>query len=135
FSLLATRRPPSPTLFPYTTLFRSYSGQCHRYSAYEISAKKVMGRLVSRWSALNVVPVNPAANTNSKPVMGHSDWYPGKVAPPSKKIPHVAINAKPTQPSTIRSRIDRSSRGRTRPAKAHSANSHQRAAVGKNATQ
>src|SRR5206468_11571663 len=36
---LIIRRPPSSTLFPYTTLFRSLPGMCYRYEAITVRSE------------------------------------------------------------------------------------------------
>src|SRR5438034_6725027 len=64
FSIFATRRPPTSTLFPYTTLFRSAGGSCS-------PAPATPARTASRCSAGPKTPSRSEEHTSE--LQSHSD--------------------------------------------------------------
>src|SRR2546430_12358948 len=68
------RRPPRSTLFPYTTLFRSYY-DFYKHSDHEALAKFVTGKLVrQRWivSYDNVGPIRELDRKSTRLNSSHS---------------------------------------------------------------
>src|SRR5690606_40393845 len=65
FCFLIIRRPPTPTLFPYTTLFRSYNSQKYYYKSTIIG-----GSIIGLYNPVNEIQISAEFEENNVSI----DW-------------------------------------------------------------
>src|SRR5690606_15685655 len=79
FCFLIIRRPPTPTLFPYTTLFRSYNSQKYYYKSTIIG-----GSIIGLYNPVNEIQISAEFEENNVSIdwdnrtgfANENYWYP-----------------------------------------------------------
>ena len=86
---------------PATAAGRTSSGQCHRYSEYEMRPRKRAGRQPSSRAGRLAWPAIPGSIASAQPSVGSSAATPGKGVSVLMITPAAPIIPSPTQPAAV----------------------------------